>query len=610
MSDILPSTISSRPRTDPDIPLRKMSGSNGVPVPLTPLVGRDREIEQIATFLNVRRRRLLTLIGPGGIGKTRLAIEVATLTAPTFAHGVRFVTLDSIRDPQLVGGTVAQALGIDLTDEAAAQDALLAKLEGRHVLLVLDTAEHVMSGVASWLVHVFAECSLLQVMVTSRLAVQIDGEQRFIVPPLPLPTCRTPGGPTDNPGVMLFAQRARAVNPDFVMTDLQANVIAHICRHLDGIPLAIELAASKIAVHTPSTILSRLTRSLSLLTGNRRDVPDRHQTMRDAIAWSYDLLLPIEQALFRVLGVFAGSFTLDAVEAVGGSMASEVLAVLIDHSLVRNLSPQGGSLRLGMYETIREFALEQLIAHGEEMDTRDTHAAYYLRRALEADQGEASHSLLRWFACLEDDQDNLRCAVVWLAHRGQIEEALKLATGALWYQRIRTLYAESRDLLDSAMPHGQVNIRTEDHAEGYDGLETLTPLLGGLYRVQGGNPETHSIGADLLSLTDLAFVNAAIGAGRGNNPENAGHQALDHSLSPISMDGTDPPGIPDSSIPLTSRELDVLRLIADGLTNQEIADMLSISLRTVTSHVTHVLTKLALTSRTAAVSYAIRHGLI
>jgi predicted ATPase len=238
---------------------------NAVPVPLTPLLGRDEEIGCIRALLDAQGTRLLTLTGPGGIGKTRLAIEAATQVAPNFAHGACFVVLASVRDPQLVVGAVAQALGLQDSGDRAMQDTLVSVLRDRHLLLVLDNVEHLMSSVAPWLADLLAECPLLHVMVTSRIAVQIDGEQRFVVPPLPLPTGETSEAVSDNAAVVLFTQRARAVNQDFILTTAYTGVVAEICRQLEGFPLAIELAASRVSVLSPPAILTRLSDRLSVL---------------------------------------------------------------------------------------------------------------------------------------------------------------------------------------------------------------------------------------------------------------------------------------------------------------------------------------------------------
>ena len=343
MSDICPPNHSGAP----SVPFVRndRSGTPGLPVPLTPLFGREEESANIRALLDAEETRLLTLTGPGGIGKTRLAIEVATRMAPDFAHGACFVPLAPVHDPGLFVAAVAQALGIQEGGDRPVPEIVASTLGDRHLLLILDNVEHLAATVAPWLADLLARCPRLRVLVTSRLALQIDGEQRYTVPPLPIPNSVDDDGLAGNAAVTLFTQRTHAILPDFALTTANASTVVEICRQVDGIPLAIELAAARADVLTLPALLTRPSDRLAILKGRRRDAPERHRTMRDAIAWSYDLLLSAEQALFRRVAVFAGGFTVEAAEAIGGPLSLDLLTTLTDHHLVRRVTPPGREAR-------------------------------------------------------------------------------------------------------------------------------------------------------------------------------------------------------------------------------------------------------------------------
>ncbi len=284
-----------------------------LPDPVTSFVGRELEVEAVADLLRKDHVRLVTLTGPGGVGKTRLAVRLAGDLAADFEE-VAFDSLSSLRDPGLVVPTIAQALGVREVAGRPLLDTLTHALRPRHLLLVLDNFEQVVEA-ASDLTVLLAMCPRLTIVVTSRASLRVRAEYEYPVTPLPMSQAGVQPGMT-SPAVALFVERARAVRPDFGLTDANARAVAEICRRLDGLPLAIELAAARVKVLSPQALLVRLTGRLQLLTGGARDLPDRQQTMHGAIAWSHDLLAPEEQALFRHLAVFAGSFTLEAAEAV------------------------------------------------------------------------------------------------------------------------------------------------------------------------------------------------------------------------------------------------------------------------------------------------------
>ena len=377
-----------------------------LPIPPTPLIGRDEEVTTVARFLHRAEVRLLTLVGPGGVGKTRLAVAVAERSCDAFADGVVFVPLAPLRDPALVPSVLAETLGIKEVAGQALQETLTRYLQDRQVLLVLDNFEHLPTA-APVVGKLVGRCPLLTVLLTSRAPLHLSGERQFPVLPLLLPDAApqpSADGLHQLPAVELFRQRAQAAMPTFELTGTNAATVAQICRRLDGLPLAIELAAARVKLFSPQALLARLDRGLQLLTGGARDLPERQQTLRDTVAWSFDLLDPGEQTLFRRLAVFAGGCTLEAVEDVCSSkeeveqVASsvlETLASLVDNSLlVSRLQSSAGQEEdeephFTMLETIREYALERLTSSGELGEVQWKHAQYYLTLA-EAAQPQAS----------------------------------------------------------------------------------------------------------------------------------------------------------------------------------------------------------------------------
>jgi predicted ATPase/DNA-binding CsgD family transcriptional regulator len=448
-----------------DVDVANIPPSN-LPVPLTPLVGREQERAAVCGLLRRPEVRLLTLTGTGGIGKTRLGLAVANDLLADYADGVYFVNLAPIGDPALVIPTIAQALDVKETAGRLLLELLRAFLREKHLLLVLDNFEQVPSA-AVQVAELLATCPQLKAVVTSRTVLRVGGEQAFTVPPLavPDPQCLPDVvALSQYESVALFLQRAQALKPEFQLTRATAPVVAKICARLEGLPLAIELAAARITLLPPQALLSRLGQRLAVLTTGTRDAPARQQTLRQTIEWSYHLLDESEQRLFRQLSVFVGGCTLQSVEAVCGALGDEAgsvldgVASLIDKNLLQQME-QEEEPRFFMLETIREYGLERLAASKEIEATMHAHAAYYLQLAEEAAQNWFGPEQKAWFDRLEREQDNLRTALHWLPERGaereRVEMALRLGI-ALWYFWLERFHrSEGRTFLERALATSQ-----------------------------------------------------------------------------------------------------------------------------------------------------------
>ena len=395
------------PRLPGEFPALRTAGKRPprLPPQTTSFVGREREVQAVTAILAEPHVRLLTLTGPGGSGKTRLAVQVATALAGAFPHGTFFVALASINDPALVAPAIAQAIGVS----AAAGQSLTAYLAEKTLLVVIDNLEQVIA-VAPELASIIAEAPRVKFLATSREPLHLSGERVYPVAPLAVPDGRSHAAPAtlrSYASVALFVERAKSVNPAFELDAQNAHAIAEICRHLDGLPLAIELAAARSNVLSPDAIVRRMPQRLKILAGGARDLPTRQQTIRNTIAWSYDLLDNQERELFSQLGVFPGDFAIESAELVCGT-SLDVIASLVDKSLV-----QRNGERLAMLETVRAFAADKLAASPFAGDIGDRHAVHFEALAADADAQRATDEKAA-LDRLEVEHDNLRAALDWL----------------------------------------------------------------------------------------------------------------------------------------------------------------------------------------------------
>ena len=410
-----------------------------LPVPPNPLIGRTAEVAMATALLRNPAARLLTLTGAGGSGKTRLAIETAIHLRPDFPDGVVFVGLAPLSDAGLVPNAIAAALGVSEQPGLSLIESVVKALAARQVLLVLDNFEHVLAA-AQVIPTLLSAAPDVKVLVTSRTRLALTAEQELPVSPLDVPDpsqqlSLEQFGDVD--AVRLFVSRACTLQPDFTLTEENALAVAAICQRLDGLPLALELAAARVKLLPPQALLARLERSLSMLTGGARDLPTRQQTLRNTIAWSYDLLSEDDRRLLRRLAVFVGGWTLEAAESCGNFDGTldvlEGMASLVDKSLVRHVDHIEGEPRFRMLETIREFALEALAENDEESIVRDAHAAYFAALGALAAPELTGANQVAWLNRLQAEHANLRAALDWLQRQERTDEALRLAASLRWF---------------------------------------------------------------------------------------------------------------------------------------------------------------------------------
>jgi predicted ATPase len=497
-------------------------GSSGAGIPVAaPIIGREEAVADAISLLRRSDVRLVTFTGPGGSGKTRLAIEVSARAHNDFPAGVSFVALGPVADTGAVPTAIAQALGIRATDPAAVAEEIARRSNHRRALLVLDDFERHVSA-APWVAELLAAAPGLTVLVTSRVRLRVRVEHEFPVPPLELPELSTDAGrdPSTYASVQLFAQRARAVDPSFTLTDENIRPVAEICARLDGLPLAIELAAARVRLLPPGAMVRRLDNRLRLLTGGSRDLPARQQTIRRTIDWSYDLLSEPERRLFARLAVFAGSFSVDAAERVcdpDGAVGLDVLdglAALSDASLLsRDTRHRDGEARLRMLETVREFALQQLERDPGADFVRDCHRDWYLELAQRAAPRLAGEQVDRWVSALAMEHANINAALARSVQAGDVARALAFGA-ALWrYWLVHGDLLEGRGWLDRILALAVPESFAAARADALTGAATLAHNLGYLDEARrhclGALELRRSLGDDAgaaRALADLGWI--------------------------------------------------------------------------------------------------------
>ncbi len=424
--------------------------AHNLPVALNTCLDREAELAEIRRLLLDSPARLITLLGPGGIGKTRLALHAATQLIDAFPGGVWFVDLSGIRDAALTPMATASVLGVRVEPGIDTQRAIAESIGDRELLLVLDNCEQIVDGVARFMTGLLSNTPGLRVLATSRVPLELRGEQRIDIGPLPVEKNDDAG-----PAVQLFIERAQQIRPSFEMTAANQESVYEICRRVDGIPLALELAAARVSVLSPDALRARLSSRLSLLTSTSRDLPERHQTLRGAIEWSYALLPPEEQSAFRALSVFQGGWSQAGAQAVTGLddvATMEILGSLRDKSLVRLSETDDGEPRYSMLETIQEYGLEQLEQSDGFQAARSAHTEFFVNLSTEASafiqRGTQQH---RWLSIIDREISNLRAALQESLDMGNAEPAVDLSINLWYYWSARGLMEEGQRWLASAL---------------------------------------------------------------------------------------------------------------------------------------------------------------
>ena len=501
---------------------------NNLSLDISPLIGRENEIAEIKNLLRQPNVRLLTLTGIGGTGKTRLSEAVAREMLSDFADGVFFIELAAIKNHELIASTVAQALGVKETGGVPIVETLKEYLSEKKILLVMDNFEQVVSG-APQVSEFLTAAPHLKIIVTSRTLLHLSLEREYAVPPLVIPADTDSLSPAEMlkyEAIRLFVERAQNVKPNFALTQENARTVAEICRRLDGLPLAIELAAARVKILSPQMILAKLENRLQLLTGGAADLPARQQTMRGAVAWSYDLLGEDEKRLFEILSVFVGGFTFEAAEwvcenyksrAAGDESAQpeinplDGITSLVDKSLIISKEQADGEMRFRMLEVVREFALEALRAHADADAVCRSHAEYFLALGAEAEKHLKKEDSVVWLNRLEEEHDNLRAALRW-SLKNEPRLAAQLASSIRLFWFLHSHLAEGRGWLEAALEKVRGDASVPARFSLLNVLGTLARFQGDYKAARRAYEELMAEGSAAGDQWQIAEANSGLGS--------------------------------------------------------------------------------------------------
>jgi len=509
---------------DENLPWRTSTKSprSNIPATTTSLIGREKEVAEVREYLQRADIRLVTLIGPPGIGKTRLSIEAARASLHDFPDGVFFVPLALLDDPNSIPSAIIPALDYMESGRNAPEEQLKESIGQKQMLIVLDNCEHLIEGVASIASSLLSACPCLKMLATSRESLRIPGEWLYLVPAFDIPI-ESDTINLDNasafPALTLFVERARAVRSDFKLTADNIQTIAAICAHLDGLPLVIELIAARMRLMSPQVLLERMNDQFVLTADGMRSPSERQKTLRNAIDWSYNLLSAAEQKLFVYLSVFSGGFTLADVEAIFAHTVTEksvpeLLTLLLDKSLIRRVANESKEDHYEMLVTIREYALERLRQSGEETEVRNRHLAYFLALAEKADQELFRHNQLAWLSRLRLTRNNLRVALDWAIETKQTASALQMARNLDWFWHICSDYVEAAQGVLRVLELPDVSLFPEHHAGLLAQMQHYKHLLG-----------RHFV-AQMQQGDAAAFARQALSIARAHNDSHNSARAL------------------------------------------------------------------------------------